>query len=145
MAVDDEPVLLRDHTSQSVVIGNLATQGEDGGKTPKGCYYEITISGVGLELTDADSVRVIAERYLVTPWHVGSRRGLVAQSLTTAGEMVSGGDAGSSLMKMSASVASPMQLVLSLENEPQLGERELVVDVRRVGRECAAPTVQEGL
>ena len=153
-AVDDEPVLLRDPAARAIVVSKLAVLGDERDTTPKACYYEVTVSGFGLALGDAagtSEVRVFAGRYLVTPWALGVRRGLVAQSLTNGagandGRAQATASVGGLLVEMKAVVRGQDTLVLSLGGGDavlKVGEREVVVDVRRVGHGCVRPAVHE--
>ena len=190
-AVDDEPVLLKDSTAKSIRIENM-TLSSDGPEieTPKACFYEITLSGFGLDDSTANSndegtesdVHVFAERYvrcltcfypvsirflscfyatascsdtcqhlcksasefcryLVTPWQLGSRRGLAAQSLIPSAGGARAVSVGASLASMEMGVDGDDTLTLTM---PGMRDREIVVDVRRVGRACASPSVSEG-
>ena len=88
----------------------------------------------------------------MTPWALGVRRGLVAQSLTNGagandGRAQATASVGGLLVEMKVVVRGQDTLVLSLDVGDaalKVGERELVVDVRRVGHGCAPPSVHEG-
>ena len=97
------------------------------------------------------AVLVFSSRFLATPWQAGTRRrGLVGQSFTAAEQQQQqqqqqGGGGGATVVALQATVARDGSgLSFDLQPPPPtvlLEERELVVDVRRVGRGCAPPHV----
>ena len=75
-AIDDEPVLLTDSRITGISIHNLGLQQpqqqlQQRRLAPSACYYEVTLSGFGLDVEGA--VHVYSARHLITPFHFGLR------------------------------------------------------------------------
>jgi hypothetical protein len=74
-AIDDEPVLLTDSRTTGISIHNLGLQQpqqlQQRRLAPSACYYEVTLSGFGLDVEGA--VHVYSARHLITPFHFGLR------------------------------------------------------------------------
>ena len=148
-AVDEAPVLLRSGvqaesdslpaTANTLRVTGLGLAAGPEADTGGAAFYEITVSGTGwgenadvapADSTDAEPV-IYTARYLVTPWrHRSGRAGVSVETLAQSPNIYlvrsTRGDDGHSLMVELAAVS---------------GERELVVDVKRVGRRCLAPAV----
>jgi hypothetical protein len=132
-AVDEVPILLASepgsaaHTIRISGLG-LANRAQ---LRPKAAYYEVTVSGTGWP-TQSDQPLLYTARYLLTPWcsRSGDKTGVavevLAESASFGSHVVEGGET----------------VLLALA--PCDGEREIVVDVRKVGRECLTPSVALG-
>ena len=145
-AVDEAPVILRTGgvlsdpsvlpTTANILrvagIGLASTERSRQG--PDAAFYEVTVSGSGWA-EDSDEVVTYTARYLLTPWHHRSgRAGVSVETLAQSTSITLGG-----IQQTEEGVNAGH--VLTVQLQEVFGERELLVDVKRVGRQCLAPMV----
>ena len=144
-AVDEAPVILRtgvlsDPSLLPTTANMLRVAGiglastEQSQERPGAAFYEVTVSGSGWA-EDSDEVVTYTARYLLTPWH--HRSGRAGVSIETLAQSTSIALGGIQQTKKGVDAGH----VLTVQLQEVFGERELVVDVKRVGRACRAPTV----
>ena len=138
-AVDEEPVLLSSSSGDTdlrnvVRISGLGLEQADDLMAPRGAFYEVTLSGMGWTAEDgADDTPpvVFTARYLLTPWvNKSGRRGMAVETIVE-----------STTVALRELVYREGASSLELELAAVSGEREVVVDVKRVGRFCTVSTV----
>ena len=140
-AVDESPTVLASPAGSSAAntirISNLglATAAGAAASSPGAAYYEVTISGHAEAKEEGPPITYTA-RYLVTPWRSSSRKspmgGLAVETLAQSGSvtLVEHNNRGARTAALEVVLADPSGLA-----------REVVVDVRRVGRACTTAIV----
>ena len=143
-AVDEAPVLLRSGmraesdslpaTANTLRVTGLGLAAGPEAATGGAAFYEITVSGTGWAEAAGDDAEpvVYTARYLLTPWrHRSGRAGVSVETLAQSASVTLG----------AVRPAGGGGHALTVQLEAVSGERELVVDVKRVGRRCLAPAV----
>ena len=130
-AVDESPAVLTSHggSAHTVRISNLGLVADTRG--PGAAYYEITISGHAEPPVEGGPPTTYTARYLVTPWRSSSKAGLAVETLVQSSSV---------LLLDTSDEAAAVEVVLADPGSNGLA-REVIVDVRRVGRTCTAAVV----
>ena len=163
-AVDDEPTLISSAQQQRQILSRIEVKGLQGLQSRpaggastvlpsdhNGCYYEVTVSGSS---SSGEEVHVYTGRYLATPFRTRAGEPRVVVKALTPAEREYLGDntwsvvpvavainAGSEDGKADGISSEGGQMALQLPTLTEDSSYELVVDSRRVGHGCAAPTV----
>ena len=133
--VEDEPIVLHNSTAVELRISGLGLLAAPADATASGAaFYEISVSGVGVG-GDCQPC-IYAAKLMATPYALKGRPGLAlsqsTQSLVTPGSASGAGVLG-------ARVLDPSTVLIELRAAVEA--RELVVEVRRAGQQCAAARV----
>jgi hypothetical protein len=130
-AVDESPAVLTSHggSAHTVRISNLSLVPSESG--PGAAYYEITISGHAEPPAEGGPPTTYTARYLVTPWRSSSKAGLAVETLVQSSSV---------LLLDTSDEAAAVEVALADPGSNGLA-REIIVDVRRVGRTCTAAVV----
>ncbi len=163
--VDDEPTLISSAHQQRQILSKIAVKGlqavqsrSAGGASTllpgdhNGCYYEVTISGSS---SSGEVVHVYTGRYLATPFRTRAGEPRVVVKALTPAERIDLGDNTWSIVPVAVAINADSrdgnlaggfsgeagQMALQLPTLTEDSSYELVVDSRRVGHGCAAPTV----
>ena len=141
-AVDEAPVILRTGvpadpnnlppSANTLYVAGLGLDRGGSQEGPGAAFYEVTVSGWGWA-KDADEPVIYTARYLLTPWRHRSRAGVSVETLVQSTTIHLGG--------VQPKGGGDSERVLIVQLQPVSGERELVVDVKRVGRRCLAPMI----
>ena len=133
-SVEDEPRLVTSTASHTLSIRNLSLVPDGGEGLRAGSFFEVSISGAALGPPDCAEVCAIAAKFMLVPVvRPGAEPELHAKSLVAGG-----GEDSSVALLGGQSVWKGGEVRFAL---PRAAERELVVEVRRGGRPCAAPAV----
>ena len=128
--VDDEPLILTDTSRHTLRISNLGLASSFG--SVGGAFYEITIAGPGVGA--AAGVLMYLGKFVVTPVAAMPEHGVHAPFVSVVALEQR------KLQWREQSAAG--EGVIEIELEEAQVMRELVVEVRRVGRACTAPRVE---
>lgn len=133
-AVELEPTLLQGTDADAVTIAPLRLTPE-GGNPVRGAYFEITISGFGYggDCASWQAACTYTGRYLVTPFSTASGDSAAFETLASSASL---GDP-----KISVGATGQPALTIPMA---AADKREVVVDVRRVGRGTDTPAVYLG-
>ena len=112
-----------------------------GAAAPAACYFELTLSGYG-HSTGGDTM-VYSGRFIATPFRLPSGVERVTVQVLTPASVTALGDDAWSVVPSAASVGGDGILIeIGAGTKTELGDYELVVDTRRVGRGCSVPRVE---